>query len=276
MVNIEDGDWTGRDRRGNNGDIMDKGKVIITGASSGIGAAIANRMAEAGYEVYGIGRDFEKADNYEKSPEWKQSCDEGLAEGKPEAEAAENFHKIRLNLLDTEALKRTISGINRDEDVFILVNNAGIGCYGLHEQLTTEDIQDMVRTNLEVPMVLSNLLVKTLKKNRGFIINISSHTATQANPHGCAYGATKAALSSFSRSLFEEERKYGLKVVTIEPDMTDTNLYRNSNFGVDEDAMAYLKPEEVAEEVMHVISMRDGCVVTNIAMRPQINRIGRK
>lgn len=235
---------------------MKKGKALITGASSGIGEAIAKRMAAEGYEVFGIGRHFNE-----------EECSEG---------AGEHFHRIVLDLLDTEKLVKTIKEINGNDDVCVLVNNAGIGCYGLHEQLTVSEIQNMVRTNLEVPMVLSNLLVKSLKKNRGYIVNISSHTANQANPHGCAYGATKAGLSSFSRSLFEEERKYGLKVISIEPDMTDTNLYRNSNFGVDEDVMAYLKPEEVAEEVMHVLNLREGCVVTRISMRPQINRIKRK
>ena len=77
-------------------------------------------------------------------------------------------------------------------------------------------------------MIITNLLLRDLKKNKGTIINISSITAGKANPHGCAYGATKAGLTSFSHSLFEEARKYGVRVVNLEPDMTDTKLYRNA------------------------------------------------
>lgn len=247
-------------------------KVIVTGASSGIGRAIAEKLAAAGYEVYGIGRAFKEADNAAVGNNNDSITDNAVAVMDNNG-GGQRFHKVILDLLDTSALEKLIREINKDEEVCILVNNAGVGYYGLHEQLDIRDIQTMVRTNLEVPLLLSNMLLRSIKKNNGFIVNISSHTATQANPHGCAYGATKAGISSFSRSLFEEERRYGLKVVNIEPDMTDTNLYRSSNFGVDEDERAFLSPEEVANAVMFAISQREGCVAANISLRPQLNRI---
>ena len=108
------------------------------------------------------------------------------------------------------------------------------------------------------------------------MINISSVTAGSSNPHGCAYGATKAGLSSFSRSLFDEARKYGVKVVTISPDMTQTNLYRNANFKESDDIQSYLMPQEVAKAVEFVLSQRDGLVISDITLKPQIHRIGRK
>lgn len=232
-------------------------KAIVTGASSGIGEAIAKRLAAEGFEVYGIGRSFKNSN--EKTDE----KDKGI------------IHQLVLDLLDFEKTEKVIKEIDRDGDVYILVNNAGVGFYGLHEQLRAADIMTMLRTNLELPMLLSNLLLKTIKKNKGYIVNISSHTATQANPHGCAYGATKAGLSSFSKSLFEEERKYGLKVINIEPDMTDTALYRNANFGVDDDIQAYLLPDEVADAVIYALGSREGCAITDIHLQPQINRIKR-
>lgn len=158
----------------------------------------------------------------------------------------------------------------------ILVNNAGTAYYGLHEELNPKKIQQMVRTNLEVPMILTCLLLRELKKNKGYVINISSVTAGSSNPHGCAYGATKAGLSSFSRSLFDEARKYGVKVVTISPDMTQTNLYRNANFKESDDIQSYLMPQEVAKAVEFVLSQRDGLVISDITLKPQIHRIGRK
>lgn len=124
-------------------------------------------------------------------------------------------------------------------------------------------------------MVLTNLLLRDLKKYGGTVINISSVTAQLSNPHGCAYGATKAGLSSFSRSLFDEVRKYGVRVVTIQPDMTKTDLYRNADFTQGEED-SYLLPEEIAETVRDILQMRKGVVVTEITLRPQLHRIRRK
>ena len=100
------------------------------------------------------------------------------------------------------------SVIIKTADIEVLVNEAGVGHYGLHEELTPKKIQALVRTNLEIPLLLTNRLLRVLKKNHGYIINISSVTAKQSSPHGCAYAATKAGLSSFGKSLFEEARKY--------------------------------------------------------------------
>ena len=233
---------------------MKKDTAIVTGASSGIGLEISKVLCRLGYEVFGIGRNFDK--------------DKELT--------AESFHPILCNLLDTEKLCETIKEISSDHHMTMLVNKAGTAYYGLHEELNPKKIQQMVRTNLEVPMILTCLLLRELKKNKGYVINISSVTAGSSNPHGCAYGATKAGLSSFSRSLFDEARKYGVKVVTISPDMTQTNLYRNANFKESDDIQSYLMPQEVAKAVEFVLSQRDGLVISDITLKPQIHRIGRK
>lgn len=102
--------------------------------------------------------------------------------------------------------------VTSEHTVKVLVNNAGAAYYGLHEELNPKKIQEMVRVNLEAPLILTQQLLRTLKKNGGYIINISSVTAKQPSPHGCAYAATKAGLASFSSSLFVEARKYGVKV----------------------------------------------------------------
>ena len=125
-------------------------------------------------------------------------------------------------------------------------------------------------------MILTQQLLRHLKKNAGYVVNISSVTANESNPHGCAYGATKAGLASFSHSLFDEARKYGVKVVTIFPDMTKTNLYRNADFCQGDEIKSFLLPEEVAAAVEFAICQRDGIVVSDITIKPQIHRIKRK
>lgn len=137
-------------------------------------------------------------------------------------------------------------------------------------------IKQMVRTNLELPLLLSNLLLRDLKKSKGYLLQISSVTALKNSPHGCAYGATKAGLTAFSRSLFDEARKYGVKVTVIHPDMTRTKLYRNADFTAAEDLQASLLPEDVAEAVRTVLAARDGMVIPELTVCPQLHRISKK
>lgn len=232
---------------------MRKEAAIVTGASSGIGCAISRKLCELGYEVFGLGRDFGKV----------QITEEG-------------FHSVVCNVLETDVLCACVKQITSQYQVHVLVNNAGVGYYGLHEELNPQKIKELVRTNLEVPMILTQQLLRHLKKNAGYVINISSVTANESNPHGCAYGATKAGLASFSHSLFDEARKYGVKVMTIFPDMTKTNLYRNADFQEGEEIASYLLPEEVAAAVEFMLSQREGLVVSDITLKPQIHRIKRK
>jgi short-subunit dehydrogenase len=225
--------------------------AIVTGASSGIGLAISRVLCDLEYEVYGFGREFS-------------------------GEESSRFHPEILDLLETQKLCDRVKTIAKQTRVEVLVNSAGVGYYGLHEELSVKQIQTLVRTNLEVPLILTNRLLRTLKEHHGTIINISSVTAKQSSPHGCAYGATKAGLSAFSESLFDEARKYGVRVTTIHPDMTQTNLYRDADFTCGEEPQSFLLPEEVADAVRYVLSQREGIAVPDITIRPQLHRIARK
>lgn len=232
--------------------------AIVTGASSGIGLAISRVLCEMNYDVYGFGRDFER----EEAAQLIRSTD--------------TFHPVIGDLLETQKVCDRVKQIAGEAQVEVLVNAAGVGYYGLHEHLNVKQIQTLVRTNLELPLILTNRLLRVLKENNGAIINISSVTAKQSSPHGCAYAATKAGLTAFGESLFDEARKYGVKVTTIHPDMTQTNLYRDADFTCAEDAGSFLEPSEVAEAVRYVLEQRDGLVVGEITLRPRLHRIARK
>ena len=233
---------------------LNKKTAIVTGASSGIGYAVSKTLSALGYELYGFGRNL-------KNTDWN---------------TMDNAHPIVCDILDTDRLCAELKQITAQNQVHVLVNNAGVGYYGLHEELNPDKIKKLVRTNLEAPMILTQQLLRPLKKTAGYIINISSVTAGQSNPHGCAYGATKAGLASFSHSLFDEARKYGVKVVTISPDMTQTNLYCNADFREGDETESYLLPDDVAKAVEWILSQREGVIVTDITLKPQIHRIKRK
>lgn len=145
--------------------MQQKKSAIVTGASSGIGFSIAKELCNLGYEVYGFGRNFSKA------------------EVASYIETQPLFHAKVCDLLETQRMCDMAKGIAKSTQLHILVNAAGVGYYGLHEELNVKQIQTLVRTNLEVPMILTNRLLRMLKQNRGHIINVSSITAKQNNPH---------------------------------------------------------------------------------------------
>jgi len=226
-----------------------KDTAIVTGASSGIGLEIANMLAELGYEVVGIARHFEECVNY---PFKTEVCD----------------------ITDTYKL---LSIVSSKQNIKMLVNCAGIGSYGLSENISCERLKEMTRTNLEAPMILTGHVLPLFKRQgEGTIVFISSVTAFKPNTYGAAYGALKAGLSSFASSVFEESRKHGIKVIEICPDMTRTNLYRDADFTTDDDPMAYLRPEDVAQTLKSAITAPGNACVTRITIVPQLNRIKRR
>ena len=275
--------------------------ALVTGASSGIGRAISARLLALGYEVYGIGRQFPaelpeasvnaadlsagtrphaplapEAEAAARTPTNPSASEIAAAAGSPAA-----FHPIVCDLLDTKKMQSVVASLQKEwkqekRTLTLLVNNAGTAYYGLHEELRPEGISEMVRVNLEVPMLLTQQLLRTLKQNHGTIINISSVTAIGSNPHGVAYGATKAGLLSFSRSLFDEARKYGVRVTAILPDMTDTELYRHADFTADPAMDAHLEAEDVADAVEYALTTRAGTCIPEIILRPQLHRIKKK
>lgn len=225
--------------------------VLITGVSGGIGKETALLLLNEGYRVIGISRT-------------------------PSGISHNFFSEHIMNLENISQLKETVLQINKETPVDILINNAGCAYYGLHEEQNPNKIQEMVTVNLTVPMVLSNLLLRHFKKNKGTIINISSVTATGSSPHGAAYAATKAGLSSFGKSIFDEARKYGVKVITIEPDMTDTGLYRNADFEADTSEGCCLFPDEVAKMISGLLKYPDTIVPASLTVKPIYHRIRRK
>ena len=226
--------------------------ALVTGASSGIGLALAKRLLEEDYRVYGISR-TPSVLNHE-----------------------EHFTQILMDLTDTEALTALCQRLLVVEKLpfELLVNNAGCGYYGPHETIAPKDLSGMVSVNLTVPLILTGQFIRTLRQTRGCLVNLSSYTAGGVNPHGAAYGATKAALSSFSESVFEENRKQGVRVILAEPEMTATNLYRNADFGPGSEEGSYLTSEEVADLIVSALHTKAG--YQRLTIEPQYRRIERK
>ena len=221
--------------------------AIVTGASSGIGKAIAEVLVKNGYEVYGIGRNFTED---------------------------VRFHAIVCDLLDEKQYQAMMLSLPKEIDV--LVNNAGCAYYGMHETISDARIHEMIKLNLEIPERMSQHYIRALRLRQGLMINVASITGTHPSPHAACYASTKAAMISFSNSIFEENRKHGVKVMCLIPDMTETNLYRNADFKADENDGCCLYPMDIANVVEQILSQRNGIVAKEIIIQPQFHRIQKK
>jgi 3-oxoacyl-[acyl-carrier protein] reductase len=183
--------------------------VLVTGGSRGIGLAIAERLAEAGFNAIAVAR--------------RESEELRAAIG---AAKQGNLHFRSCDLSAIEALPAFVKSL-RDEfgSIYGLVNNAGIGTEGLLATMHNSDIEALVRLNVLSPVILTKYIVRHMMADReGRIVNISSIIASTGYNGLSVYGATKAATTGFTRSLAREVGKLGITVNAIAPGFIDTEL----------------------------------------------------
>jgi short-subunit dehydrogenase len=125
----------------------------------------------------------------------------------------------------------------------------------------------MTFLNLTAPMLLTNVLLRSLKENAGYLININSIEALRASKFAAVYSATKAGLRAFSDALFEETRKSALSISNINPDMTQSNFYDALRFETSQKEDEKLLVSDIADAVEHILSMRKGAVVSDYTIR---------
>ncbi len=231
--------------------------ALVTGATSGIGYEITKELLKLNYIVYGIGRNFER-ENIEKK-----------------FFSHENFNKIICNLTKLDDLEKCLYSLKKI-DFSLIINCAGVGYFAPHEELNISKIKNMIALNLQAPLIICQYFLRTLKNNKGTIINISSVTAKKESPLAAAYSATKAGLTHFGISLFEEVRKYGVKVITIHPDMTKTNFYKDNFFDCSDNEEAYINTKDIAKTIKFILEQGDNIVFNDITIKPQKHIIEKK
>ena len=183
----------------------------------------------------------------------------------------ENFLHDNFTALQADLSKESDTLILCDtlkkENISLLVNAAGFGRFEPHEELSPQIITTMSFLNLTTPMLLTNALLRTLKKNSGYIINITSIEAIRASKFAGVYSASKAGLKAFSDALFEETRKSELSITTINPDMTQSSFYDALRFETSAKEDEKLLISDIADAVEHILSMRKGAVISDYTIR---------
>lgn len=230
-----------------------KGKIaVVTGATKGIGFAIAEKLLEAGARVFICAR---------SKTELKRALDDLRRKGEAEGETCDVRSEDQVRMMLEEA-ERVFGGLD------ILVNNAGIGIIGKTvEEMSGDEFRQTLETNLFGVFYACHYAVPMLKKRGagGYIINISSLAGQNAHPRMAAYNASKFGLNGFSEALMQEVREDRIKLSYICPGSV------NTYFGGDkpsEDQAWQLQPEDIAQVVLDLLEMNERALPSKIEIRP--------
>jgi NAD(P)-dependent dehydrogenase (short-subunit alcohol dehydrogenase family) len=225
--------------------------AIVTGASRGIGAAIAKALAQERIHVIGCGRDRAAL----------QATVSAITSAGGHAEAAE---------CDVTILEQVQALASRIEKSFgridVLVNNAGVGSFRapLHK-LAPDEWDRVMNTNLRgVYYCIRSFAELMIRSGGGHIINISSLAGKNPLPNGAAYAASKWGLNGLSYSVAEELREQNIRVSVICPGSVDTDLSPHTG----KDVNKMLSPEDIAHVAQMIVTQSPQSFASEILLRP--------
>lgn len=230
--------------------------TVVTGASRGIGLAIARRFVDAGGHVAGLARSSDALDR--------------AAEVLGDA-----FTAVVCDITDAQATKDAIDAVAKAHGrLDVLVNNAGLGRFDDVDELALDDWDVQVDTNLSgvfhatraaVPHMKAQGEARGADETAGFIVNVASIAGLIGNPQLSAYNATKHGVRGFSDAIMKELRPFGIKVSCLYPGSVATGFSDRENPNA-------MSPESIAETVAHVVEAPHGTLISEVVLRPMVGR----
>ncbi len=218
--------------------------ALVTGASSGIGLAFAERLARDKYDLILVARSRERL--------------EDLAKRLTEAHGHE-VEVLPADLTQPAELRRVEERIRGERTLELLVNNAAFGTVGRFAELDPDREEDEIRLNVIALVRLARAaLAGFVERGHGSIVNVSSLAAFQPDPFTATYGATKAFVNSFTEALHEELRETGVRVQALCPGFTRTEFQERA--GVDTRTVpdfAWMDPGPVVEASLAALRRGD-------------------
>jgi 3-oxoacyl-[acyl-carrier protein] reductase len=189
--------------------------VIVTGASRGLGLAIARRLAAAGYAAIAVAR--------------KEGAELAAAIAEAGRSRPDSIRFVAFDLGDIEGIPRFVADLRkRFGSIHGLVNNAALGTDGALSLMHNSKIEQLVRLNTLSPIVLTKYVVRAMMTDGGGrIVNVASIVATTGYSGLSVYAATKASMVGFTRSLAREVGRMGVNVNAVAPGFLDTEMTRD-------------------------------------------------
>src|ERR1043166_4995405 len=222
--------------------------TLITGASSGIGAAFARKLAGRGRNVLLVARSEDKL---------IALCNEL---GRLTSIRAQY---LALDLQRPDAAAQLFEETKKRElEIDMLINNAGFGSMGDFAKLDLKRELEIIQLNITTLVDLTHRLLQPMRERKGgTIVNVASTAGFQAVPYMATYAATKAFVLSFSEALWEENRSHGVHVMALCPGVTETNFFEAS--GMDHPPMRITQtPEEVVDTALRALAQERSHVIS--------------
>lgn len=227
-------------------------RVLITGASSGIGRATALAFAKVGASLALVGR-----------------SSEALATLVKEAQAL--GAEAKSYCIDLACLEQVSQKIAEIGAVDVLVNNAGIGYTADLADTPLSDWQSILNLNLTSPLQCIQAVLPSMRKNsQGSIINVVSIGGRQVFPQWGAYCTSKFGLMALTKTLALEERAHGIRVMAICPGSVNTSLWDSPDVDADFERSAMLVPEDVAQVIVSAVQLPQHAVIEELTLMPNV------
>ncbi len=233
--------------------------AVITGASSGIGAATARALAEQGAAVVLLARRIDRI----------QALQQELAD------AGRSALAIEADVTDAASLQRAVVGARELGRVDLLVNNAGVMLLSPFDEGQVAQWKQMVDTNVTGVLLTTNAFLDDLKDGGGDIVNISSVAGRTSGPNASVYNATKWGVVGWSDALRQELQGHDVRVGLVEPGAVATELTDHitsdtamAGFKKRFDGMEILQSEDIADAVVYMASRPSYAAINEILIRP--------
>lgn len=222
---------------------------LLTGAGSGIGAVLAERLLERGDSLVLLARSTERAHD--------------LRSDLPDATV------LVADLADAAAVEGVADQL--PERIDSVVHAAGVVELGPVAELSVEDWQTQLAVNLLAPAVLTRLCLPALRATRGTVVLVNSGAGLVAHPQWAAYAASKFGLRALADSLRAEEQEHGVRVTTVYPGRTATAMQErvHRQEGKEYDASAWIDPDTVVDAILHVLDLPGDATVSDLTIRPR-------
>ncbi len=228
--------------------------VLLTGASRGIGAAIATQLVQRGHTVIGLAR-------------WHQAS----------ATALPGVQRVPLDLSDLEQTSQVVSRLCRQHAIDTVVLNAGTGDIAPLENISVKKIGPSLQLNLASPLVVARECVADLRsRDRSDLIFIGSESALNGGRQGSLYSAAKFGLRGAAQALRQELAGANVHVGIVQPGLTRSSFFDTLEFEPGPNEANALHPEDIAQAVLTMIESDDRAIIDEIVIKPRQNVIARK
>ena len=222
---------------------------LLTGAGSGMGAVLADRLLERGDSLLLLARSTERAHD--------------LRADLPDATV------LVADLADAAAVEAVADQLPASLDS--VVHAAGVVDLGSVVELTTSAWQSQLAVNLLAPAVLTRVCLPALRAAHGSVVFVNSSAGLVAHPRWSAYAASKFGLRALADALRAEEREHGVRVTTVHPGRTATPMQQKVHRQEDKkyDASDWIDPATVVDTILHVLDLPGDATFTDLTIRPR-------